>query len=104
VRQIVCVCGENNVQHVDSISSPTCSTTCCTTNRTVCGPLKTGITSIHNEHVWQDENAHEIRTHSAMRDLNQAVGWNLGDCPILLARTKNSDYLNFLRTHVNGLL
>jgi hypothetical protein len=40
VRQIVCVCGENNVRHVDTISSPTCSTTCCTTNRTVCGPLK----------------------------------------------------------------
>jgi hypothetical protein len=39
VRQIVCVCGENNI-HVDTISSPTCSTTCCTTNRTVCGPLK----------------------------------------------------------------
>jgi hypothetical protein len=31
VQQIVCVCGENNVQHVDTISSPTCSTTCCTT-------------------------------------------------------------------------
>jgi hypothetical protein len=39
VRQIVCVCGENNIQHVDTISSPTCSTACCTTDRTVCGPL-----------------------------------------------------------------
>jgi hypothetical protein len=37
----LCVYGENNVQHVDTISSPTCSKTCCTTNRTVCGPLKT---------------------------------------------------------------
>jgi hypothetical protein len=26
------------------------------------------------------------------------------DCPILLARARNSDYLHFLRTHVNGLL
>jgi hypothetical protein len=43
VRQIVCVCGENNIRHVDTISSPTCSTTCCTTDRTVCGPLKSVV-------------------------------------------------------------
>jgi hypothetical protein len=73
------------------------------TEEELCFP-RTGITNIHNEQVWSDESPREIRTHSSMTDLTQAVGWNLDDFPILLARARSSDYINFLRTHLTAPL
>jgi hypothetical protein len=69
------------------IQSARVSTTECTCILSTEGKLyfpRTGISNIHNEQVRSDENPPGIRTHSAMTDLTQAVGWNSDDCPTLL--------------------
>jgi hypothetical protein len=75
VRQIVCVCGENNVQHVDTISSPTCSTTCCTTNRTVCGPLYTRLLLNGSPVVWR-ASLKILSTYHCVRLSSSEIKWS----------------------------
>jgi hypothetical protein len=71
--------------------------------------IRAGITNIHNEHLWSDENPHAIRFHHQQRhfSVNLYTGI-LGDCVlghnILPAKVNGRDYLNFLRTHLGALM
>jgi hypothetical protein len=68
---------------------------------------RTGITNIQSEHVWSDENPHAIRFHRQQMTVllwDRILGDSLKGPHILPARFTGSDYFNFLRTHLSGLL
>jgi hypothetical protein len=47
--------------------------------------IRTGITSIHNEHVWSDENPHVIPSHHQQEQIcSNLLAGILGDCLIIL--------------------
>jgi hypothetical protein len=65
--------------------------------------------STRNEHDWPDEDPHAIRSHHLQRKFSIDL-WTtiLGDClispHILPARDSGCNYLNFVGTHLSGLL
>lgn len=69
---------------------------------------RTGVTRIHNEYAWLDENVLEIRSHLQKRQffINERARI-LSDClkgpHILEERISDSDYLNFLPIYLSGL-